>query len=75
MIGYNKKNKNRRLKWNKLLLLLLQVIEKRQTETEEHLRNADDDRELHLKSVEERDLVDGHLPYLNTNSNKKNKLK
>ena len=63
------------MKWNKLLLLLLlQVIEKRQTEAEEHLRNADDDRELHLESVGERDLVDGHLPYLNAN-NKDNKLK
>lgn len=43
---------------------ILQVVEKTQSDAEQHVDDSQDNGHLHLEGVQERQLVDGNTPYL-----------
>ena len=63
--------------WNELekniqLALEVQVIKQRETETKQHLNDANYNGELHFHCVCECDFIDSTLPHLENNNNKRN---
>lgn len=48
-------------------MIISQVVEETESDSEQHVDDSQDDGHLHLERVQECQLVGGHVPYLMDN--------